>query len=90
MYASPWLSQRTTLNVYQCSACLAKKGRMRAMAKRSDEAIIFRDAPDRKPPNLIYVENLGQGTYRSEHCFLHRNITTLWLNQNLSHRASSN
>ena len=90
MYASPWLSLRDSRNVHQCSACLVKKGRMRAMEQRSNEANIFNDAPDHTPPNLIYVENLGQGTFRSEHCFLHKNITMLWLNQNLSHRASSN
>ena len=90
MYSPLWLNSRTSRNVHQCSACLVKKGLMRAMAKQSNEAIIFRDAPDGTPPNLISFEKVGLASYRSEHCFLHRNITTLWLTQNLSHRASSN
>jgi len=86
-----WLSQRTYQAVHSCNACLAKKGRMWAMKLIADEAFIFRDASDRKPPNLmICVENIGQGTYRPKRRFLHSNITTLWLTQNLSHRASSN
>ncbi len=90
MYSFPWLNQKTSRNVHQCSACLVKKGLMRAMVQMSDEAIIFSDAPDRKPPNLICFENIGQGAYRSERCFLQSDITTPWLTQNLSHRASSN
>ena len=90
MYSPPWLNSKISRNVYQCSACLVKKGLMRVMRQMSYEAINFRDAPDNTPPKLICFANVGLGTYRSERCFLHSNITTLWSIQNLSHRASSN
>ncbi len=90
MDSPSWLNLRTYRNVCQRSVCLIKKGLMRAMVKRSDEAIIFRDAPEGTPPNLIGFANIGKGTYRSEQCFLPSNITKSWLIQNLSHRASSN
>ena len=88
MNSPSWLYQETYQNVDQCSACLVKKGQMRAMVQKANAAFIFRDASYCTPPNLICVEN--KGTYRSERCFLPSNITTPELTQNLSHRASSN
>ncbi len=90
MYSPPWLDSRTSRNVHQRSACLVKKGLMRVMRQMSNEANIFRDAPDGTPPKLACFANVGSGTYRSKRCFLHSNITTPLLLQNLSHRASSN
>ncbi len=90
MNLSPCVKTRTYQNIDQCSACLVKKGQMRAMVQKANEAFIFRDASDCTPPNLICVENIGKGTYRSERCFLPSNFTTPELTQNLSHRASSN
>ncbi len=86
MNLSPCVKTRTYPNVDQRSACLMKKGQMRAMVQKVNEAFIFGDASDSMPPNHV----ANKGTYHSEQCFLHSNIPLPWLTQNLSHRASSN
>ncbi len=90
MYISPEFHQKSHLNLSHCSAFLVKKGLVRAMVQLQDAAINLCSSPERKFPMLLCFKNLRQRTYSSEQRFLRGNVTTLWLNQNLSHRASSN
>ena len=90
MYPRLAFQQKSYSNVHHRSACLVKKGLVRAMIQFPDAANTSCNSPDRKPPTLLCFENLEQNAYGSEQCFLHGNVTTLWLTQNLSHRASSN
>ncbi len=90
MYSPLAFQQNPYLNVNHRSACLVKKDLVRAMIQFPDAASTSCNSLDRKPSTLQCFENLEQNTYGSEQRFLHGNVTTLWLTQNLSHRASSN
>ncbi len=88
MYPSLEFYQKTYSNACYRSACLVQKDLVRAMIQTPDEAFTLCSSPNRKPPTLLCFKNLG--TYGLEQRFLHGNVTTLWLTQIFSHRASSN